>query len=81
MMNKEVFEGKWKQIRGQAKVWWSKLTEADLDRAAGKFDIFAGILQKKYGYSHQRAIQEITRHVRGYEAGQNMAAAPHSPAK
>jgi hypothetical protein len=22
-MNKDVFEGKWKQVRGEAKVWWA----------------------------------------------------------
>jgi uncharacterized protein YjbJ (UPF0337 family) len=33
-MNSDVFEGKWKQIRGEAKSWWGKLTDDDLDRAA-----------------------------------------------
>ena len=33
-MNKDVLEGKWKQIRGEAKAWWGKLTDDDLDRAA-----------------------------------------------
>ena len=36
-MNKDIFEGNWKQIRGEAKAWWGKLTDNDLDRAAGKF--------------------------------------------
>ena len=40
-MNKDTFEGKWKQFRGEAKAWWGKLTNDDLDRAAGKFDILA----------------------------------------
>ena len=31
-MNKDVFEGKWKQIRGEAKAWWGKLTDDDLER-------------------------------------------------
>ena len=26
-MNKNIFEGKWKQIRGAAKAWWGKLTQ------------------------------------------------------
>ena len=48
-MNKDVFEGKWKQIRGEAKAWWGKLTDDDLDRAAGKLDVLTGIIQEKYG--------------------------------
>jgi len=66
-MNKDIFDGKWKQIRGEAKAWWGKLTDDDLDRAAGKFDVFTGLLQEKYGYSHQRAVDEIDKHVTAYE--------------
>ena len=68
-MNKDVFEGKWKQIRGEAKVWWGKLTDDDLDRVAGKFDVMAGLLQEKYGYTRQRATEEIDKRVKEYEAG------------
>ena len=67
-MNKDVFEGKWKQIRGEAKVWWGKLTDDDLDRAAGKIDVFAGLLQEKYGYTRQHATEEIEKRVTEYEA-------------
>ncbi len=31
MLDNNVFEGKWKQVRGQAKIWWGKLTDDDLD--------------------------------------------------
>jgi uncharacterized protein YjbJ (UPF0337 family) len=68
MMNKDIFEGQWKQVRGEAKAWWGKLTDDDLDRAAGKLDVFAGILQEKYGYSHQHAVEEINKHVTKYES-------------
>ena len=66
-MNKDVFEGKWKQIRGEAKAWWGKLTDDDLDRAAGKFDVLAGIIQEKYGYTRQQAVDEIDKRVTAYE--------------
>ena len=67
-MNKDIVEGKWKQMRGEAKAWWGKLTDDDLDRAAGKFDVLAGILQEKYGYSRQYAAEEIDKRVTSYEA-------------
>jgi uncharacterized protein YjbJ (UPF0337 family) len=66
-MNQDIFEGKWKQLRGEAKSWWGKLTDDDLDRAAGKFDVLAGLLQEKYGYTRQRAVDEIDKHVTEYE--------------
>ncbi len=68
-MNKDILEGKWKQIRGEAKSWWGKLTDDDLDRAAGKVDVLAGILQEKYGYTREHAANEIDRHVTEFEAG------------
>jgi len=67
-MNKDIFEGKWKQIRGEAKAWWGKLTDDDLDRAAGKFEVLAGLLQEKYGYTCERAAEEIDQRVTEYEA-------------
>jgi len=30
-LNKDVFEGKWKEMRGQVKEWWGELTDDDLD--------------------------------------------------
>jgi uncharacterized protein YjbJ (UPF0337 family) len=68
-MNKDVFEGKWKQIRGETKAWWGKLTDDDLDRAAGKLDVLTGILQEKYGYTREAAAAEIDKRVTEYEAG------------
>lgn len=66
-MNKDILEGKWKQVRGEAKSWWGKLTDDDLDRAAGKFDVLTGLLQEKYGYTRERAADEIEKHVTEFE--------------
>lgn len=57
-MNNDVFQGKWKQIRGQAKVWWGKLTDDDLEKVDGKFDELMGLLQEKYGYTKEQAEKE-----------------------
>lgn len=66
-MNKDILEGKWKQIRGEAKSWWGNLTDDDLDRAAGKFDVLAGMLQERYGYTRQAAADEIDKRVTAFE--------------
>ncbi len=75
-MNKDIFEGKWKQMRGEAKGWWGKLTDDDLDRAAGKFEVLAGLLQEKYGYSRQRAADEIDKRVTAYKTHLKQKTAP-----
>jgi uncharacterized protein YjbJ (UPF0337 family) len=66
-MNKDIFEGKWKQIRGEAKSWWGKLTDDDLDRVAGKVEVLEGLLQEKYGYTREYATDEIDKRVTQYE--------------
>ena len=67
-MNKDILEGKWKQFLGEVKAWWGKLTDNDLDRAAGKFDVLVGVLQEKYGYTRQQAADEVNKRVTDFEA-------------
>jgi uncharacterized protein YjbJ (UPF0337 family) len=63
-MNNNVFEGKWKQMRGQAKIWWSKLSDDDLGKVDGKFDKLIGLLQMKYGYTQQQAEDEYKKRTK-----------------
>jgi uncharacterized protein YjbJ (UPF0337 family) len=63
-MNKDIFEGKWKEMRGQIKEWWGKLTDDDLDQAAGNTEQIVGLLQQKYGYTRQRAEEEFNRRIK-----------------
>ena len=67
-MDKDILEGDWKQMRGKTRAWWSKLTNADFDRIAGKYDILAGTLQAKYGYTRQQAEREIDKRITTYNA-------------
>jgi len=62
-MNSDIFEGKWKEMRGQIKEWWGKLTDDDLDRVDGKADQFVGLLQQKYGYTKEYAQEEVNRRL------------------
>lgn len=58
-MNKNVLEGKWKQLRGAIRERWGELTNDDLDQIAGKGERLSGILQEKYGYSQMEAERQI----------------------
>ena len=70
-VNKDVFENKWEQIRAQSKVWWSLFTDEDLnkvEKAPIKADKYDMMLRVKYGYTHERAREEINKHVADLEA-------------
>lgn len=60
-MNKDTIEGKWKQLKGEAKVQWGKLTDDDLDVIAGHKDKLVGKLQEHYGKSKAEAEAEVDR--------------------
>ena len=62
-MNKDVFEGKWQEMKGKVKEQWGKLTDDDLDRAEGKAEQLIGLLQKRYGYARDKAEKEYRRFV------------------
>ncbi len=70
-MNNAIFEEKWKQIRSQSTGWWSLMAEYDLlkvDKAEAKFDKFVNMLQVKYGYTRQKARDEVGKLWTEYES-------------
>jgi uncharacterized protein YjbJ (UPF0337 family) len=58
-MDLDVLKGKWKQLRGEVKQQWGKLTDDDLDRAEGRRDKMVGVIQERYGYTKDRAEREV----------------------
>ena len=65
-VNKDIFESKWMQIRAQTGVWWSLFMEEDLkkvEKAPIKLDKYAMVLRVKYGYTNERARQEINKRI------------------
>lgn len=63
IMKQDVFEDKWKEMKGQAIEWWDKLSDDDLEQTGGKADQLIGLLQQKYGYSREHARWEFNRRL------------------
>lgn len=57
-MNWDQIEGKWKEVKGQLREKWSKMTDSDYENIGGKKDRMVGWLQKNYGYSKDQADKE-----------------------
>jgi uncharacterized protein YjbJ (UPF0337 family) len=60
-MNKDQLEGKWKQIKGDFKQKYGKLTDDDTAYTEGKFDEMLGRLQEKTGKSKEDLQHEIDK--------------------
>jgi uncharacterized protein YjbJ (UPF0337 family) len=60
-MNKDILQGKRRELKGLLKERWAKLTDDDLDRIEGQAERLVGLLQQRYGYAKEKAEQEYKR--------------------
>lgn len=66
-MNRDILEGQWKQIKGKVKQQWGRLTDDELDQMSGTYDELAGVIQERYGYSREEAINELDMFLDNYD--------------
>ena len=59
-MNWDRIEGNWKQFKGSAKEQWGKLTDDQLDMAAGQRDKLVGKIQEAYGISREESEKQVS---------------------
>lgn len=76
-MNKDTLKGQWKQLKGQVRKQWGKLTDDDLDQIHGDAEILAGKIQERYGHAKDegaaRSGQLLQRPVAGVRERSVMA--------
>jgi uncharacterized protein YjbJ (UPF0337 family) len=58
-MNKDIFEGNWKQLKGEVQKQWGKLTDDHMDQINGSREKLAGTLQKTYGIAREDAERQL----------------------
>jgi uncharacterized protein YjbJ (UPF0337 family) len=63
-MNLDILKGKWKQLKGEAKTQWGKLTDDDLDQIEGNTEKLVGKVQERYGYGREQAQQEVDQWIK-----------------
>ncbi|MGR3454378.1 CsbD family protein [Pseudooceanicola sp.] len=65
-MNWDRIEGNWKQVKGQAREHWGKLTDDDVDQAAGRRDQLVGRVQERYGVAKDEAERQVDEFANRY---------------
>jgi uncharacterized protein YjbJ (UPF0337 family) len=58
-MNKDIFEGNWKQLKGKIMTTWGKLTDDDINIIDGNREELSGKIQKAYGITRDAAEKQI----------------------
>jgi len=67
-MNKDILQGKWRELKGKVKEQWGKLTDDDLDRINGRSEQLVGLIQQRYGYERDKAEQEYSQFMERWSA-------------
>jgi len=57
--NWDIVGGKWKQVSGEVKKQWGKLTDDELMEVNGNREILAGKIQEKYGIAREEVNKQI----------------------
>jgi uncharacterized protein YjbJ (UPF0337 family) len=62
-MNSDNVDRQWQYLQGEVKAWWDQLTDADLEQVTGKKAQLVALVQDRYGYTRQRAQQEVEQRL------------------
>jgi uncharacterized protein YjbJ (UPF0337 family) len=58
-MNWDRIEGNWKELKGQVREKWGRLTNEEIDVIAGRREQLEGTLQRVYGKSRDEVKREV----------------------
>jgi uncharacterized protein YjbJ (UPF0337 family) len=58
-MNTDIFEGNWKQFKGDVQKQWGKLTDDHLDQINGNREKLVGMIQEQYGLATDAAEKQL----------------------
>jgi len=66
-MNKNILEGNWKQLKGEVRKQWGKLTDDDVSQVQGSAEKLIGAVQERYGKAHSEAADEVSNFLERME--------------
>lgn len=66
-INLDTIRGNWRQIKGEIKQQWGKLTDDDMALIKGHRDELVGKVQERYGLSKEAAEHEVQEWAKRHE--------------
>jgi uncharacterized protein YjbJ (UPF0337 family) len=67
MINQQILQGRWNEIKGRLRSHWGQLTDEDLPQFHGEVDKLIGVIQRKTGEGRE-AIESYLGEVSGAAA-------------
>lgn len=71
LLQENILQGKWNQIKGKIKQQWGEFTDDDIDRIRGNRAEMIGVLQEKYGKTQAEAEQELDEFLSAFNETQS----------
>jgi uncharacterized protein YjbJ (UPF0337 family) len=66
-VNTDQMKGNWKQLIGQAKEKWGRLTDDDWQIVQGQRDQLVGRIQERYGIAREEARRQVDEFEKSYD--------------
>ena len=66
--NKDVIKGKWRELKGNLRKTWGKITDDEWEQTKGDVNAMGGLVQQRYGESkeeYERKFEGIYRDLEG----------------
>lgn len=75
MVNRQILEGRWNELKGKIKERWGLLTDHELSQAEGDTEQLIGIIQQKTGAARENIEDELEDILASSAAGVERATA------
>ena len=59
-MNKDNLSGKWKELKGEIRNQWGKLTDDEIESTKGNMGAVQGLIQQRYGDAKESSSEKLS---------------------
>jgi uncharacterized protein YjbJ (UPF0337 family) len=63
ILDKHIMVGQWEQLKSRVKQRWGRLSDDQLNQISGYYDELAGLIRERYGYTKEKARQELDEFI------------------
>ena len=61
--DEDIMGGEWEQMKSRIKQRWGRLTDDQLNDISGSGGELAGLIRKRYGYTHEKARKTVDEFI------------------
>ena len=59
-MNQDTISGKWKELKGEIRNQWGKLTDDEIESTKGNMGAIHGLIQQRYGDTKESSSDKLS---------------------